>query len=107
MDDKKSLAEGGLCDWINAYLRDEIDAEVFDNLVILNQFRTWDISGELKGTILLVMDRIVSKEPFTPHDRKKVKEQLKKAEEAYNNSNKPDKTKEIEPFIDELFKIVG
>jgi len=36
-----------------------------------------------------------------------VKEQLKKAVEAYNKSDKQDKTKEIEPFIDELFKIVG
>jgi hypothetical protein len=107
MIDKKKLAASGLCDWINAYLRNEIDAEVFANLVILHQFRTGDISNDLKGTILLVMDRTISKESFTPQERKKAKELLKKAVEAYNKSDKPDKTEEIKPFIDELFKIVG
>jgi hypothetical protein len=107
MIDKKKLAAGGLCDWINAYLRDDISAEEFANLIILHQFRTGDISNDLKGTILLVMDRIISKEPFTPQERKKAKELLKKAMEAYNKSDKQDKTEEIEPFIDELFRIVG
>jgi hypothetical protein len=107
MNDKSKLAEGGLCDWINAYLREEIDAEVFINFVIFNYFRTWDISDTLKGTILLVMDRMVSKELFSPQERKRVKELMKKAVEAYNQSDKTDKTVAIEPIIDEIFKIVS
>jgi len=40
MKDKTNLTKYGLCELINAYLRDEIDAEVFANLVILNHFCT-------------------------------------------------------------------
>jgi len=106
MNDKTNLAEKGLCEWINAYLRDEIDAEVFANLEILNHLCTGDISDDLRSAIFIVMGYMVSKKPFTPQDRKKVKEKLKKAVEIYNQSDKTDKTEEIEPLIDEIDKIV-
>ena len=107
MNDKTNLAEKGLCEWINAYLRDEIDAEVFANLEILNHLRTGDISEDLQKIIFVVMSYIVSKKPFAPQDdRKKIKEKLKKAVEIYNQSDKTDKTEEIEPIIDEILNIV-
>ena len=88
MNNKINLEEGDICDWINAYLHDEIDAEVFANLVIFYHLCSLDISDPIKGTILVVMGNMVSKKPFTQQDRKKVKEQLKKIVEIYNQSNK-------------------
>jgi hypothetical protein len=102
----KNLEEGGICEWINAYLRDEIDAEVFANLVIFNYFRAGDISITLKGTILLAMGGMLSKKPFSPQDRKKVKELLRKMAEAYNQSDKTDKTDDVQPMVDDILKIV-
>jgi hypothetical protein len=45
MEHKTNREEGGIGEWIDAYLHDEIDAEIFTNLVILNHFRAGDISN--------------------------------------------------------------
>jgi hypothetical protein len=91
MEDKSNTTENyNFCNWVRAYLSEKIDADTFATLVILNHYCTEDTGN--RDMLVPVMDSVISMLPYKPSDdRKKVKEQLKKLVEAFNQ---PDKTKE-------------
>lgn len=106
MDDVEKLVKAGLNGWIDAYLNGKMDSETLAILVIINNLELETISEYFNNTRPLVISCLISKEPFTPEERKETKEKLRRVKDAFNQSDGKNKTDEAEKIVEELFTFI-
>ena len=106
-NEKIKLAEGRFGEWLDGYLKGEIDSSILPILAILDVIFRWDISDKQKSNLNVVIECLIVKGSLSAKEEQAIKNTFNDGTNALNHSTESDREEIMQTMSERILDIIA